>query len=164
VRILRAAIPVGSPWWVTAIRAPWRLPLLGALVSCLDRPSRAGCSAMNRALDYGRSGRRDRLRPSGGSMARLCRLAWPRRRPTPPRSRHGGSPGRARGAARDSTATSTTATRSTWVRNYILRQPRFVRGRWPAGAPDGPRRPVLTIGDALAAGSVRGSPGSHRGL
>ncbi len=32
VRIQRIAIPAGSPWWVTAVRAPWRLHPLGALV------------------------------------------------------------------------------------------------------------------------------------
>ena len=32
VRIRRIAIPTGSPWWVTAVRAPWRLHPLAALV------------------------------------------------------------------------------------------------------------------------------------
>ena len=32
VHVRRVAIPTGSPWWVTAVRAPWRLPPLGAIL------------------------------------------------------------------------------------------------------------------------------------
>lgn len=31
VRILRVAVPTGTPWWATAVRAPWRLPVLGSI-------------------------------------------------------------------------------------------------------------------------------------
>lgn len=30
--IRRVAVPQGIPWWATAVRAPWRLPALGALL------------------------------------------------------------------------------------------------------------------------------------
>ena len=70
VSIRRIAIPTGSPWWVTAVRAPWRLPPAAALLLLPWTILRAGwVIIVNRLL--GRP-----VRAGGIEFVRRWRVEW----------------------------------------------------------------------------------------
>ncbi len=70
VRILRVAVPRGTPWWVTALRAPWRLPLPGpVLLLPWLIPRAMWVAVVNRLL--GRP-----VRAGGIDFIRRWRVGW----------------------------------------------------------------------------------------
>jgi glycosyltransferase involved in cell wall biosynthesis len=157
VTIRRVAIPTGTRWWVTAVRAPWRLRPLGVLLllpwvvvrglwvvivnRIFDRPVRAG------GIDYIRRWRVEWLG--------WCRAAVA---VAPAADVHHAHDMEALPAARAAAARD----RARYVYDSheihmswgpVLRQPRLLRwvvGRWERRLAAGAAA-VITVGDALAA-------------
>lgn len=161
VTVRRVAIPSGSPWWVTAVRAPWRLPLPWAFVLLPWTVLRAAwVGVVNRVL--GRP-----VQAGGIEFVRRWRVEWlgwcrTAVAAAPPADVHHAHDMEALPAARAAAARD----RSRYVYDSheiymewgpVLRQPRLLRwlmARWERRMARGAAA-VVTIGDALAAELAR---------
>jgi glycosyltransferase involved in cell wall biosynthesis len=156
VRIRRVAIPTGSPWWVTAVRAPWRLPPLGIVLllpwvvlraawvgvvnQLLGRPVRAG------GIDFIRRWRVEWLG--------WCRAAVAAAPAADVHHAHDmeALPAARAAAARDRARYVYDSHEIYMAWGPVLRQPRLLRwvmARWERRLAAGAAA-VITIGDALA--------------
>jgi len=155
VHIRRVAIPTGSPWWVTALRAPWRLPPLGIVVLLPWVVLRAAwVGVVNRLLGRPvRAGGIDFIRRWRVEWLGWCRAAVAAAPAADVHHAHDmeALPAARAAAARDRARYVYDSHEIYMAWGPVLRQPRLLRwvmARWERRLAAGAAG-VITIGDAL---------------
>ena len=157
VTIRRVAIPTGVPWWVTSVRAPWRLALPGALLLLPWTVVRgAWVGVVNRLLGRPvQAGGIDFIRRWRVEWLGWCRAAVAAAPEADVHHAHDmeALPAARMAATRDRTRFIYDSHEIYMAWGPVLRQPRLLRwamARWERRMAQGAAA-VVTIGDGLAA-------------